>query len=238
VLRSWPTLFVLGGLACAQSAPADLVSSKSSEESTSTSPRTPATADPTRPAGLVSPPHLAAVPGGTVSLFGGTIQSVDHIRDQMILQIFQGRRTPILFDERTRVFRDGKASSPDDLQNGERAYVDTTLDGSHIFARTIRITNGLPGKSEGQVVDFDASSGELRVRDILSPNVIKMHLAGDAKVLDGTRSAASSDLRPGDLRPGMLVSLAFVPDKTKEPVCQRDLNPGDSRRIVCLLRSG
>jgi len=91
-----------------------------------------------RPATVTSP-AVPPVPKGEVSLLSGTVQSVDHVRDSLVLKAFQGRRMSLLFDERTQVSRDGSAASVDDIQPGQQASVDSTLDGTDVFARKIRI---------------------------------------------------------------------------------------------------
>ena len=130
---------------------------------------------------------------------------VDHVRDRMMLDVFGGGHTVVLFDERTRVFREGKQGSLDELKNGERAYVDTTLDGTATFARNIRVVPDWPtGQGDGQIVDF--ANGELTLRDSLSPRPVKMRLAPDVVITHGDKPATQADLQPG-----ALVSLTFQP---------------------------
>lgn len=161
--------------------------------------------------------EVPPLPAGKATLLGGTIQTVDHVRDRLVLKVFGGSRTAVLFDERTRVFRDGKSASLDDLRNGERAYVDTTLDGTDIFARNIRIAAQAPtGQSSGQIVDFRPGSGELLLRDTISPEPVKMHLAGNAVILQEGRTA-----RPSELKPGTLVTLTFLPGNGEVPTVQQ-----------------
>jgi hypothetical protein len=160
---------------------------------------------------------IPPLPAGKVTLLGGTIQKVDHIRDRLTLEVFGGGRMAVLFDERTRVFLDGKSATLDDLKNGERTYVDTTLDGTQIFARSIRIAGKLPtGQSSGQIVDYQPGKGVLIVRDTISPEPVKMRLAGDAVILQGDRNVA-----PAELKPGTLVSLAFTPGSGEAPVVRQ-----------------
>jgi len=176
--------------------------------------------------GLLPATGLPPLPGGTVSLFGGMIQSVDHVRDRLVLQVFQGHRVPLLFDERTQVFRDGKAVSLDDVQAGQRAYVDSTLDGTDVFARSIRLE--LPattGQSSGQVVEYRADSGELVLRDAITPTTVKMRLDSGVKINRGDQVTKSSELTAGTL-----VSVAFAPS-SKEPVVSQITilaSPGES----------
>ena len=211
MVRWLSSLVILAGVACAQdSAPsAPLAANNSPREATSSNTVTTG--------GVRTSPDLPPLPAGKATLMGGTIQHVDHVRDRLVFKVFGESRTAVLFDERTRVFRDGKLASLDDLKEGERAYVDTMLDGTAIFARDIRIANGTPaGQSSGQIVDFRPGSGELIVRDTLSPEPVKMHLAGDAVILHGDRSA-----RPSELQPGTLVTLAFTSRGDAVPLVQR-----------------
>jgi hypothetical protein len=168
-------------------------------------------------AGTLASPDVPPLPAGKPTLLGGTIQKVDHVRDRLVLEVFGGDRTSVLFDERTHVFRDGTPASLDDLKTGQRAYVDTTLDGTNIFARNIRIAGKIPtGQSSGQIVDFQPNSGELMVRDLLSTEPIKMRLATGAVILHDNRPA-----RPSELQRGALVTLAFTPGNSGPPIVQR-----------------
>jgi hypothetical protein len=159
-------------------------------------------------------PDLLPEPKGKTSLIGGTIRSIDSVRDQLSLQIFGGGKTTLLFDDRTRVYRDGEAASLRDLQPGARLYADTALAGKDIFAKNLRIVSEKrSGRGNGQVVAFEAASGELLLRDELSPEPVKLHLASDAAVSCKDRACAA-----GDLRPGALVSVVFHPGDEGSPV--------------------
>lgn len=223
MIRVLSSLAILTSLACAQStAPASqLVANRvpdaaNSVNALSSNTVSPGDIEPVRPL-PANPAGIPPLPGGKVTLLGGTIQKVDHIRDRLTLQVFGGNRTAVLFDERTRVFRDGKSATLDDLKNGERAYVDTTLDGTQIFARNIRVVAQLPtGQSSGQIVDFRPGSGELIVRDTISPEPVKMRLAGNAVILQGDRIAG-----PAELKAGTLVTLAFTPGNGEAPIVRQ-----------------
>jgi hypothetical protein len=159
-------------------------------------------------------PDLLPEPTGKTSLIGGTIRSVDSVRDQLSLQIFGGGKTTLLFDDRTRVYRDGEAASLRDLQPGARLYADTALAGKDVFAKNLRIVSEKrSGRGNGQVVDFEAASGELLLRDELSPEPVKLRLASDATVSCGDRACAAADLRAG-----ALVSVVFHPGNGGTPV--------------------
>jgi hypothetical protein len=223
VIRVLSSVAILTSLVCAQStAPASqLVANRASDAANSVNALSsntvsPGDIEPVRPL-PANPAGIPPLPGGKVTLLGGTIQKVDHIRDRLTLQVFGGDRTAVLFDERTRVFRDGKSATLDDLKNGERAYVDTALDGTQIFARNIRVVAQLPtGQSSGQIVDYRPGSGELIVRDTISPEPVKMRLAGNAVILQGDRIAG-----PAELKAGTLVTLAFTPGNGEAPIVRQ-----------------
>ena len=216
VTRWLPGLVILVGMACAQSpasSPPLVAETGTNDAAVNTIlADTVSSGDEcsARPARLEIPP----LPPGKTTLIGGTIQKVDHVRDRLILQAFGGKRTAVLFDERTRVYRDGKTTSVDDLKNGERAYVDTALDGVNIFARNIRISaQGPTGQSSGQIVGFRPKSGELTVRDEISPDPVTMRVADNTVILHGDQT-----VRADQLRPGTLVTLAFSPRSGELPV--------------------
>ena len=223
MIRVLSSVAILTSLVCAQStAPASqLVANRASDAANSVNALSsntvsPGDIEPVRPL-PANPAGIPPLPGGKVTLLGGTIQKVDHIRDRLTLQVFGGDRTAVLFDERTHVFRDGKSATLDDLKNGERAYVDTTLDGTQIFARNIRVVAQLPtGQSSGQIVDYRPGSGELIMRDTISPEPVKMRLAGNAVILQGDRIAG-----PAELKAGTLVTLAFTPGNGEAPIVRQ-----------------
>jgi hypothetical protein len=156
-------------------------------------------------------PELPPQPKGKTTIVGGRIRAVDHVRDHLILDIFGGGHMTVLFDERTHMFSGDQAGSLDDLKDGERAYVDTTLDGTDVFARNIRVLPALPtGQGNGQIVDYDASRRELILRDTLSPRPVKMRLMAGATIVRGDQAGT-----PADLQPGTLVTLAFVSGNDK-----------------------
>jgi len=219
VIRWFPALVILVGVACAQSpvsSPAPLVAERGRNDGEMNA----VTPNPLSPGGATSArPRLEVppLPPGKATMIGGTIERVDHVRDRLVLQAFGGKRTAVLFDERTRVFRDGKTTSVDDLKNGERAYVDTSLDGVDIFARNIRISaSGPTGQSSGQIVAYRPTTGELTVRDEISPDPVSMRIANNTVIMHGDRA-----VRADELRPGTLVTLAFSPRGGELPVVRQ-----------------
>ena len=163
-----------------------------------------------------APAELPAVPAGKVSLIGGAVRSVDHVRDALTLEIFGGGTTTLLFDPRTRIYRSGKPASLAELKAGDRVYADTVLDGKAIFARSIRIAAAVEGESKGQIVSFDANTRQLALRDALTSKVLNMRLSPDAAILRKDQPAAITDLRPGSL-----ITLLFRPDRGGHSLVQQ-----------------
>lgn len=171
-------------------------------------------------------PDIPPPPKGNATVIGGAIRSLDRVRDQITLYVFGGRDMRILFDERTQVYRDGQRASLRDLRNGDRVSVETMLDGTAVFARSIRmLTQSLEGECSGQVVGYNRGTGELTVRDSLSPEAITLHVSSETTVMrDGQKPASSSDLGPG-----ALISARFRPDRGRE---------GLARQITILAVAG
>ncbi|MFZ0198269.1 MAG: hypothetical protein WB523_16185 [Candidatus Sulfotelmatobacter sp.] len=149
------------------------------------------------PASLL--PDLPALPPTKASLIGGSIQKVDRVRDQLTLEIFGGGKMKVLFDPRTHIYEGKAQGSALDLRPGDRVYVDTILDGSMIFARDIRIADAASGRSQGVVISYRADKDELVLRDLLSPEPIKLRLTPSTKFLQNGHSAFASQLVPGTL---------------------------------------
>src|ERR1035437_1775166 len=58
---------------------------------------------------------LPPPPRGRSTVEGGTIRSVDPVRDQLTLNVYGTKPMKILFDERTQVYRDGVKTPLSDL---------------------------------------------------------------------------------------------------------------------------
>ena len=165
------------------------------------------------------PDDLLPQPKGKVTLIGGTVSKLDRVRDQMTIDLFGGGRTHILFDARTRIYRDGTLASLGDLQNGSRVYVDTVLAGIDIFAQSIRVrTQDASGQSNGQVVSYDAGTGSLIVNDTMSPRQLRLHVLPTTVMSRDGHAASVSDLLPGTL-----VALTFLP-ATNGPPAARNIS--------------
>jgi hypothetical protein len=156
---------------------------------------------------------------GKTTLVGGTIRNLDYVRDKLTIRAFGGRDVAVLFDDRTRFYRDGVAASSRELQAGSRIYVDTAMAGSDIFARSVRIlSESANGESNGQIESYDPNSGELMVHDTLATEPTRFQLDPSAKILRDGRAVAKTDLHPGSL-----VSLKFGPS-AKGPGLVREIS--------------
>jgi hypothetical protein len=159
------------------------------------------------PASLL--PDLPTLPPRKASLIGGTIQKVDRVRDQFTVQVFGGGKMKILFDPRTQILQGDVKAFGSDLHPGDRVYVDTILDGSAIFARNIRVANATSGgTSQGVVNSYRADKGELVLRDLLSPDPVKLHVTSRTQVVQGDHAASALQLVPGTL-----VNVTFAAQK-------------------------
>lgn len=153
-------------------------------------------------------PDLPPVPHANATLVGGTIERLDRVRDRVVVRIFGGGKTTILFDPRTTIFQGGKEASIADLREGERIYLDTVLDGDKIFARMIRVNAPhATGQSQGVVLQNDATRNELTLRDSISPNPVKVRVTATTKVSRGGQPMPLSSIVAGSL-----VSISFASD--------------------------
>lgn len=150
------------------------------------------------PASLL--PDLPAVPRAKATLIGGTVERLDRVRDQVTVRVFGGGRMNILFDPRTRVYRGGAEATLADLREGERIYLDTILDGSTVFARSIRLKSEQSiGESQGIVLKYRTDRGEITVRDAISPTPLRVRLNSSTQFLQGDHKVAASKLSEGCL---------------------------------------
>ena len=152
-------------------------------------------------------PDLRPVPVAKATLVGGTIEKLDRVRDQMTLSIFGGGHMKVLFDPRTRIYLKGVDGTTADLHQGERVSIDTILDGTTVFARSIRVrTAGTMGESQGTVLNYRADRGELTMRDAISPTPLHVRLNSSTQIVQGEHKVSA-----GAMVPGSLISLQFSP---------------------------
>jgi hypothetical protein len=113
----------------------------------------------------------------------------------------------ILFDGRTQILRDGNKATSVDIKPGEKVYVDTVLDGTTIFAKTIRVVSkGAFGQSRGQIMSFDRARSEMTLNDGLNPESFRVKIMPGTKVISEGRETSTNVLRQGTL-----VAIEFSP---------------------------
>jgi hypothetical protein len=144
---------------------------------------------------------------------GGSIRNVDPVRDQFTLHVFGGQSVKILFDNRTQIYRDGARIKVVDLHEDDHASVETTLDGTKIFALRIHILSQLPeGVYRGLVSSYDPQTGQLTVSVTSSQQSITLRVPPDTPVVRVGQEAPSAQQKgggPSDLSQGSLVDVKF-----------------------------
>jgi hypothetical protein len=207
---------ILGSLAYAQAtASQSVVSADSASSAPTTTPSsiTPIVAVPENVQNTVDPasllPDLPTLPPAKASLIGGTIQRVDRVRDQLTVQVFGGGKMKVFFDTRTHIYKGSALGAAADLRAGDRVYLDTVLDGSTVFARNIRLaTQTTGGRSQGVVISYRSGKNELLLRDLLSPEAVKLRFTPNTQIVQDGHVAYASQLVPGTL-----VDVDFVAQK-------------------------
>jgi hypothetical protein len=193
----------------AQSSPSAAIPATPSRSGTAV--ETPMALPPAQPE--LASGKLPAPPRGKSTVIGGQIGSVDPVRDQIKLKVFGGNTMTILFDERTQVYRDGVRESVLSLRPNERASVETTLDGTAVFALRIHmLSHTEQGDTRGQIVRFDPVTGRLALAVGIAGDLITLRVTGETSV-----DRVGQDALPGksssiaDLVPGAIVFAKFRP---------------------------
>ena len=138
------------------------------------------------------------LPKGTVSLMGGTVATVDPIRDRIVLRAFGGRDVTIDFDTRTQVLRGTTAVSTREIRPGTRMYADTIMIAGRIFAKTVRLEgNGTAGETQGQILEYNWAKQLLRVRDSISQEPVLVRLTSRSQLMLGNKTASTASLLEG-----------------------------------------
>jgi hypothetical protein len=161
-------------------------------------------------------PDVPPVPKGQPSLIGGTIVHLDRVRDRATVQVFGGKDMKVLFDGRTEVYRGEQKASIRDLKEGDRVYLSTVLDGTDIFARTIRVNSGVGGDAQGQLVSFAPEKGELIMRDTLSPRPLTLRVTSSTVIREQDQPATTAALQQN-----ALIAVQFTPDNEGRGVASR-----------------
>lgn len=139
---------------------------------------------------------LPPLPRNTVTLIGGTVVSLDEIMNRMTLQPFGSKhKMEVRFDTRTHFYENGKPITEKEVKQGQRIYLDSMLNGTKVFAKTIWIQTAMEsGMSQGQIIDLDGARQTLTVRDELSSQPLKLHLTSATVIKKGDKAGSASDL--------------------------------------------
>ena len=174
---------------------------------------------------------LPAVPRGRSTILGGVVKDIDRVRDEFRLQVYGQRPMKILFDERTRVFLDGRQIPLRDLRANDHGSVQTVLDGTSVFALSVHLLSRSPqGEYQGQVLNYNADTRELTVSAVLSREPFTLQVPSDTPItVAGQMTLHSAQPRVADLIKGSLISLAFQSDRK---------GGGVATRIVILASPG
>lgn len=190
-------------LMCAQSAPVPATEVKDS-------PSTP----------IALPDQHTGPLKGKPTIIGGTVTKLDLVRDELTIRVFGSKQTmKILFDPRTRVFRDGTPVALHDLRNEDHVSVETRLDGSDVFAQSIHVfEHSTTGETSGQVLSYDSGKGEVIIRDALASQAVKLKVSS-ATVVSGTDKGPAYSI--ADLKEGALVTAKFSSDDHGKDVARQ-----------------
>jgi hypothetical protein len=154
---------------------------------------------------------IPPLPRGRSTVLGGAIHDVDPVFDRFTLNIAGEKPLRILFDGRTEIFVDGKRIPLRDLKPVEHASVQTTLDGSSVFAVTVHILSHLDQSDySGQVLSFNPSTGDLDLVSGQGGQPFRVHVSGETRISrTGQNSFTSGRASIADLQKGSILSAQF-----------------------------
>jgi hypothetical protein len=142
------------------------------------------------------------LPKKKVTLIGGTVKEIDPIRNRMTIDIYGAKKEmKVIFDDRTKISRNGADVTQFVIHKGDRVYLDTQQVRDKIFAKQIQVVTKLEAADlSGQVVNFNPRTREVEIRDSLSAQPVRFVVDKDAAItLSGGKAATVADLQPGAL---------------------------------------
>jgi hypothetical protein len=159
-------------------------------------------------------PALPPLPPGKATVMGGEIHNVDPVRDQFTLKVPGGHPIKLLYDARTQIYRDGAKVAPGGLRSGDRASVETVLDGTNVFALVIHMLSRPPeGEYQGQVMSYDPRSRQLTVTSDLSREPIRLLVPPNTPTIREEQATSSSTrASAANFVAGTLLSVKFESD--------------------------
>lgn len=161
-------------------------------------------ADPNDVADLLAPSPLRP---SKLSLIGGTVKSIDQIKDHMTVRVYGSGSMKVKFDQRTHFYRDGRETTQMALKRGDRVYIDTQLNQGAVFAKNVHIETGnSPADANGQIVSFNPKSGEMEVHDTLANSFVKFRISPSTAIKSNGANASRAALVPG-----AIVAVKFSP---------------------------
>jgi hypothetical protein len=179
-----------------------------SSHSDSVSSAAPRSTDQSLKQQVVAPPNqapdklfdLPPLKYSQASLIGGVLESVDRLRGRFVLRPFGQGKLTIAFDPRTEFVRGAEVVGIRDMHPSDRVYVETVLDGSAVFAKTVHLPrDSTLGTAIGQIIAYDAARGSFRIRDQLSSKPVKFLITSQTIVAGA------------GVGPGALVQVSFRP---------------------------
>lgn len=204
---------------CQQTAPAAGVNVPPANGSATTQPPAPAPVPAANAPGTTTPAQrenydplldLPPLPRASATLIGGTVSYLDEISNKMEIMPFgTKRKMKVAFDTRTHFYQDSKPISYKEIRQGQRIYLDTMLNGSTVFAKTIWIQSTADsGIGRGQIMSYEPDKNLLTIRDELSSQPLKMKLTQATVIRKDNQTLSTADLAEG-----ALVSLTFGPQR-------------------------
>lgn len=157
--------------------------------------------------------ELPPLPHGKRTVMGGAIRDVDPVRDRFKLVPVGGHPITILYDARTHFYRNGVRISVLDLRSAEHASVETTLDGTKIFAVSVHALTTVPGGvTQGQVISYNPRSGELKLNTSLTHQPVTLLVPqGTPEELVGQEAGSAKPRSAVALSAGALIEVQFKP---------------------------
>jgi hypothetical protein len=212
---------VLGGLAIGQAGFAQAGQLAASNSSVPVSSVANSSVRSASPAGNLA--DIPPLPPGRSTILGGQIRNIDQVRDQFVLHVYGEKPLKVLYDERTQIFRDGNRIPLLELAPAEHASVQTTLDGSKVFAISVHILSQTPkGDFEGRIVSYEPGNGMLTLLGAGSQGQFHVRVSQDTAVSrEGQPAFTAANRGQFDLVGGALVSLNFQSDSKGQGTAQQ-----------------
>ena len=160
--------------------------------------------DPSDVSDILAPKPLQP---SKLSLIGGTVKSIDQIRDRMSVRVYDANTMNVKFDQRTHFYRDGKETTQMAVKKGDRVYLDTQLFQGKVYAKNVHVqSSSSPADASGQILSFDRQKGDMVVQDTLAGTSVKFRITPETRIKSGDTQGGQSSLRPG-----ALIAVKFSP---------------------------